>query len=569
MFLTQEKIKFLYLKIIIIVFLFSLYSHISLAQSIMPVADDVVRDNTSNIKIDTAGIKIDTAAIRENTTGIRDSIENMRVYLQDISSTTRALLVTTDEIAHILTGDLPGEQYDNIQARQTLVEVRLLLRQMANSIANFAQSGFDGNPAFVANTGQYFQNIEDQTINVFLTSTTSLNTVCPNLQTAVKQAVGDNYDSFQNKIACTITNPDQLNSANNFSQNGSWTTFLKQTTEPQNNLMGATLMAQIELDRQIENRVASAKMEAEWGSGFKSWKDCSDAANADYSRNYDGCVIKTPGSVILNKISAADTASMRELEMADNFNTLTYIASQSVSGAGGAYTSLGSISSAGGNGGGLLRGNYSSVVGNSNTIYNRYRNYLYALNPSYYNNNPNNPNNNPNPNNPAPVVNLATAITMLNYKIDTETNYLGSQNNVLNLLLATRQAFASSTASTTCTAVTVNGIIAEIDGTASGTISLTWNKLNVTSAVNTTMNNLSILNNAKTALSATGLTDPQIVQIYQNATVSSSLHTEADVVAFSTGTSFINIKNWIQNLVNIYKTPCTLNTSLFSTWGIQ
>jgi hypothetical protein len=544
MFFLKNKAKSNYKKLfVLIIFLFSLsLNHLAVASE-LPVSDFEVRENTNIIKENTSAIK--------TTAG-------------DISDNTQTIITNTSEIASILAGNLPGAQYDNIQARETLVEVKLLLRKMTDSIATFAKSGFDGNPAFITNTGTHFQNVEDQTINNFLVVDTSLNSVCSPFRTAVKQNLGDNYTSFNKKIACTITNPAGLNS-DDFIQSGGWATFVEKNTKPQNNIMGASYLAQMELDSRIAQSRKNAELEATWGAGFKSWKDCSDIANADYGRGYDGCTIKTPASVILNKVNSADTSSMRELEMADNFNTLTYVASQSVA----SYSSLGSISYSGR--GGLLSASFSLVNASSrNNIYDRYRDYLYNLNPSYYennpNNNPSNPNNNPdNPNTPDPVVNMGTALTMINYKIDTETNYLAAQKNILKLLDTTEQVFASST----CSTIITDGIISQITGSATGTKDLIWNKLDVTSTIHAISNNLTNLNSAKTSLNVSGLTDAQIVQIYQNAVTRGHLNTEADVVSFTVGGKYIAIKAWIQDKVTTHKTSCALNTSLFFTWGIE
>jgi hypothetical protein len=319
MYFVKKKNELNYKKLfVLIIFLFSLSLNELTIASELPVSDFEVRENTNIIKENTSAIK--------TTAG-------------DISDNTQTIITNTSEIASILAGNLPGAQYDNIQARETLVEVKLLLRKMTDSIATFAKSGFDGNPAFITNTGTHFQNIEDQTINNFLVVDNSLNSVCAPFRTTVKQTLGDNYTPFDKKIACTITNPAGLNS-DDFIQSGGWETFLEKTTKPQNNVMGASLIAQMELDSRTARSRKNAELEATWGAGFKSWKDCSDIANADYGRGYDGCVTKTPGSVILNKLNWADTASMRELEVADNFNTLTYVASQGVA----SYSSLGSIS---------------------------------------------------------------------------------------------------------------------------------------------------------------------------------------------------------------------------------
>ncbi len=535
------------LKKLIILVIFLISSSISqLAIADLPVEDSVVRDNTS-------AIKAATDAINRTTEGIKTAVDSINKNTEGLKTDSETLVANTDEIASILAGDKPGAQYDNIQAGKTLVEIKLLLRKLTDSIATFAKSGFEGNPAFITNTGVYLQKTEDVTINNFITGN-SLDSVCPSFKTSVKQAVGDNYTTFDKKIACTITDPVTL-SNDNFIESGGWPTFVERNTKPQNNVMGATYLAQMELDRRVGESRTNAQLEASWGGGFKSWKDCSDIANADYSRGYDGCVIKTPGSVILNKVNWADTASVRELELADNFNTITYVASQSVY----SYSSLGSLSSSGSGGGGLLGSNTSSVSASSrNDIYNRYKEYLCTLNPSYCDNNPN------------PIVNRETAITMINYKINTETNYLAAQNNILNLLNTTRQTFASSTISSpTCPSLIIDGIVAQIDGTATGTKTLIWNKLDVLSTINTISLNLTALNNAKTALGNPGLTDPQIVQIYQNAITRGNLSTEADVVSFTVGVKYIAIKTWIQDKVTAYKTACTLNTSPFSTWGIE
>jgi hypothetical protein len=124
------------------------------------------------------------------------------------------------------------------------------------------------------------------------------------------------------------------------------------TTVPQNNQMGAMLLAQSELDARIETSQSQATLEASWGNGFMSWNECTDSngvvTTGSNSRDVvttsvgtasstavrtitdspqttsadKKCVIKTPGKEIVEQLGWAQSSSIREFELADDLDAI-------------------------------------------------------------------------------------------------------------------------------------------------------------------------------------------------------------------------------------------------------
>jgi hypothetical protein len=299
-------------------------------------------------------------------------------------------------ISNSLSGTSPGAQQDNNFSKIQLAALKVILRQLTNSIVNWINTGFDGSPSFITNTEQFLLNTADVTVGDFLMNSDDLKFLCDPFKIQLKLALGLQYRPFSEKIECSFTSAvgnatTAMNDflAGDFIGGGGWDSWLQITSVPQNNQMGAMLMAQGELDARIEEDKGRATLEAGWGKGFMSWKDCpdyntaqsasaqaqKDASNSRIDkyatltaqeRGDDGCVIKTPGGVIANKIDWVDTSTLRELELADNFNSIiSALANQA------AVTALGALAD-----GGLL-GN-TNADSNSDS-YNEYMQYLSDL----------------------------------------------------------------------------------------------------------------------------------------------------------------------------------------------
>ncbi len=258
--------------------------------------------------------------------------------------------------------------------------VKAILRQLTTSVVNWINSGFEGNPSFVTDPAGFFINIADQEIGKFIEGSSDLNFLCNPFRIDVRIALAFQYSPFKKRITCTFSDTiKNLGNAvdgasingrsftkGNF-KNGGWNSWLTLTTQPQNNVYGATLMAQNELSLRIANKQVIGKDELSQGRGFLSYKKC-DGKNSEEAyhaqlavddaktRKDDedlyyakaelkkaentGCKTVTPGSVIEGQLGKVLGSSIDNLGLADEFNEIVnalfaQLVNQVVGGGGG------------------------------------------------------------------------------------------------------------------------------------------------------------------------------------------------------------------------------------------
>lgn len=153
-----------------------------------------------------------------------------------------------------------------------------MVDDMVKSTVNWANSGFDGNPAYMTDPQQYFADSADRGAISYLAGTKvgakSLNLLCSPFQAQVRLALQKHYtqqDSFQ----CTLT--DIVGNIEGFYQDfdqGGWDAWFSMTQNNANNPYGAYLDAQIELDSRIASAVGLKKTQLDANQGFLSWEEC-------------------------------------------------------------------------------------------------------------------------------------------------------------------------------------------------------------------------------------------------------------------------------------------------------
>lgn len=176
---------------------------------------------------------------------------------------------------------------------------RFLIRMLTQSIVDWINSGFNGNPSFVEDPKDFLLATADRTIGEFIFDS-DLGFLCKPFEINVRLALGLQYNPFQDKIRCTLsqilqnadgTVTDTYDKFMNgdFIEGGGWDTWLQVTTVPQNNQLGAMLIAQAELDARLESENKRVDQELSWGAGVLSQKQCEETV-------YDasGNVVGTP-----------------------------------------------------------------------------------------------------------------------------------------------------------------------------------------------------------------------------------------------------------------------------------
>ncbi len=161
----------------------------------------------------------------------------------------------------------------------------IALRQLSQSVVNWINSGFEGNPSFIQDPEKFLTDTADRVAGEFIYSS-KLAGLCTPFKINILQSLNLLYSPYADKINCTLSGVlDNINDAtgeayNNFIsgdfiEGGGWDSWLTVTTVPQNNQIGAMLIAQGQLDAEIETQKGTGGAELNWGSGLLSYKECT------------------------------------------------------------------------------------------------------------------------------------------------------------------------------------------------------------------------------------------------------------------------------------------------------
>jgi hypothetical protein len=218
---------------------------------------------------------------------------------------------------------------------------KVILQRMTESIVSWINSGFNGNPAFIQNPGQFFTNVGDQAAGQFILNDPSLNFLCNSFGTQLRISLNNlRQQPYQNVIGCTLTsvigNIDAFTS--NF-ENGGWVAWNTMTTQPQNNPYGAYLSLLDEATYEQDQAVVNNTNQLNWGNGFLS--------STDVNGN-----IQTPGSVIVAQLNGQLKSAADQLGAADEINEvlgalMIQLTSKALGSVSGGLLGLGSSGQAG------------------------------------------------------------------------------------------------------------------------------------------------------------------------------------------------------------------------------
>src|SRR3989338_7744428 len=220
---------------------------------------------------------------------------------------------------------VPGFSWDTL----AIVITKTIIERMVDLTVQWINSGFEGNPAYVADPRQYFSDLGDGIAGDFISASSSpINFLCSPFQVKVKLALLKSYNeapAFQCTLTNTVANIEAF--YDDFSQGG-WDGWFAMTQNNANNPYGAFLEAKVELDSRIAKKLGLENQKLDWGRGFLSYQDCTAHElagwNAQTNTPINGaCVerggpIKTPGSVIESQLEGVLGTGVRKLELDDD-----------------------------------------------------------------------------------------------------------------------------------------------------------------------------------------------------------------------------------------------------------
>ena len=226
---------------------------------------------------------------------------------------------------------------------------RIAISSITDSIVNWINSGFDGNPAFITDLEAYLFGIVDQVIGEFIYGS-DLAFLCSPFQLEVRIALAlAYYQPYGDEARCTLS--DVVSNIEGFFAGAydprGWEGWFTIATNPHNNPYGAIFEADAELAIRIASATGESLTLLEWGDGFLSEELCIDEEDPD------SCFIINPGAVIEGQLQHVLGSGIRQLELADEINEIVgalvgYLIREMLTGAGGLLGLSGGGSYAGG-----------------------------------------------------------------------------------------------------------------------------------------------------------------------------------------------------------------------------
>lgn len=219
-----------------------------------------------------------------------------------------------------------------------------VLAVLTQATIDWINSGFDGNPAFVSDPEQFFKDLGDIETASFLQDivkgTTGIN-ICEafRMQIVTGLAGSRSPNQFANQSRCTL---DQIGAAVGNSgvafdygqhtsgrspNSGSLDALFTITQNDQNNIIGATFLAQDELKKRLSVKQNTATLDLTSGRGFLSFKKCEPAStvttgSGSTTQAKPKCTVTTPGSVIENQLNNRLSSGNNRLVLADKFDQI-------------------------------------------------------------------------------------------------------------------------------------------------------------------------------------------------------------------------------------------------------
>ncbi len=250
----------------------------------------------------------------------------------------------------------------NLESVPTIIDFvieksgKLLAKRMIDDIVQstikWANTGFDGNPAYITDPENFFRNTASGAIGEAINAS-DIGFLCSPFQADIKVSLLKTYQAREFQPQCTLE--DIGVNIENFYQDfnqGGWEAWNKITQEDQNNPYGAYIGLKIRTDRKIATVIEGKKEEKAQNSGFLSKTNCLEKnvwppqsvvdryndgdtkerleitknfPNWDPKKDQDACLreeVVTPGSVIKEQLNKTLGTGVDELINADDINAL-------------------------------------------------------------------------------------------------------------------------------------------------------------------------------------------------------------------------------------------------------
>lgn len=303
-----------------------------------------------------------------NSTGIEVDPTTLAFYANAGAAVTTS---ATENVASGIWQTLKKYTFESALAGLAKKLALALIQQLTDATVNWINNGFDGNPAYISNLDDFLQGeggVADQAFGDFFASEPGLSFMCEPFQLQVKLALQLGFGAgLKSQIGCTFTQVTEnvgnaINTTNaivdlngnvvKVSKDG-WDVWLRTTLQPQNNPIGAYMIAKAALDSKVVTATENKKIDILNGQGAISFNKCVDTyidATGNvvgYSEEYTGgfnrpeipseavgnnvfrkqkCTMKTPGATITSMLGfkANSTGDIAKIQaaMADGIDNI-------------------------------------------------------------------------------------------------------------------------------------------------------------------------------------------------------------------------------------------------------
>lgn len=266
-----------------------------------------------------------TSAISSAISGVTDSavstVANTSVPTNETGKVKEnSNLATKASVGFSTFGVLLGTSWDSI----AWCIINAIISYIADATIAWANSGFNGNPAFVDNPEKFFSDLADQEAGKFIQDlvkgTTGVN-VCQPFKVQIAINLAKSYSSKGQRQSCSI---DQIvknydSFVNSNFKEGGWNGWLSLTQNEQNNKYGAYLVNNDLLYGQIALKNNTAQVELGWNKGFLSFNRCED------KNDPKSCKTTTPGTLIQSSLEKTLNIPKDRLVIAQKFDQVVTV----------------------------------------------------------------------------------------------------------------------------------------------------------------------------------------------------------------------------------------------------
>jgi hypothetical protein len=186
--------------------------------------------------------------------------------------------------------------------------VNSIIETISKATVQWINSGFQGNPAFIEDPGQFFGDVADIQAVSFLNEVTG-GALCTPIRDWLRIDLAQNYNNRFNPYGqqqCSFENNalTQFTSGETFS----WNDWLNYSQNSDSNRFGASTYGQIALNNRITSALGMQQQQLQWNAGFLSKKDPETGK------------VTSPGSVIQEQLNERLFSGQRRLEISDEFD---------------------------------------------------------------------------------------------------------------------------------------------------------------------------------------------------------------------------------------------------------